>query len=86
VDEDVSLLEELVEKYRDKTGHYPATFSEMISAGLIKGIPLDPRGHPYSLESGGRVVVSVPDDLPFLDKGIPSGYVPHEAPKLFPAG
>ena len=86
VDEDVNFLEELVEKYRDKTGHYPATFSEMVSAGLIKGIPLDPRGHPYSLESGGRVVVSVPDDLPFLDRGIPSGYVPHEAPKLFPAG
>ena len=85
VDEEVTALEQLVEKYRDKTGDYPARFSDMVSAGLIRGIPLDPFGHPYSLESGGRVVVSVPDDLPFLDRGVPSGYVPHAAPKLYPA-
>jgi tetratricopeptide (TPR) repeat protein len=86
VDEDVTVLEQLVEKYRDKTGHFPATFSEMVSAGLVKSIPLDPFGRPYSLEAGGRVVVSFPEDLPFIDKGIPSGYVPHTGPKLFPAG
>jgi len=86
VDEDVTVLEQFIQKYRDKTGHLPAAFSDMVSAGLIKGIPLDPIGHPYSLEPGGRVVVSVPEDLPFLDKGVPSGYVPHAAPKLFPAG
>jgi tetratricopeptide (TPR) repeat protein len=86
VDEDVNALEPLIEKYRDRTGHLPATFSDMVSAGLIKGIPLDPMGHPYSLEAGGRVVVSVPEDLPFLDKGVPSGYVPHAAPRLYPAG
>jgi tetratricopeptide (TPR) repeat protein len=86
VDEDVTALEPLVQKYWDRTGHYPATFSDMVSAGLIKSVPLDPRGHPYSLEAGGRVVVTVPEDLPFLDKGVPSGYVPHAAPKLYPAG
>ena len=86
VDEDITVLEQLVQKYRDKTGHFPTTFSDVVSAGLIKSIPLDPRGNPYSLEAGGVVVVSVPDDLPFLDKGMPSGYVPRGAPKLFPAG
>jgi tetratricopeptide (TPR) repeat protein len=86
VDEDVTALEPLVEKYRDRTGHYPSAFSELVSAGLIKSIPIDPIGHPYTLETGGRVIVSVPDDLPFLDKGVPSGYFPHAAPKLFPAG
>jgi tetratricopeptide (TPR) repeat protein len=86
VDEDVTVLEQLVQKYRDKTGHFPAKFSDMVSAGLIRSIPLDPFGHPYNLEAGGRVVVSDPEDLPFLDKGVPSGYVPHAAPKLYPAG
>jgi tetratricopeptide (TPR) repeat protein len=86
VDEDVTALEQLVEKYRDRTGHFPATFSDLVSAGLIKSIPVDPRGHPYSLEVDGRVVVSVPEDLPFLDKGVPRGYVPRAAPKLYPAG
>jgi tetratricopeptide (TPR) repeat protein len=86
VDEDVTVLEQLLQKYREKTGHFPAKFSDMVSAGLIKSIPHDPRGNPYNLEAGGRVVVSVPEDMPFLDKGVPSGYVPHAAPKLFPAG
>ena len=86
VHEDVTVLEQLVQKYREKTGRFPATFSDMVSSGLIRGIPLDPIGHPYRLEAGGRVVVSVPDDLPFLDKGVPGGYVPRAAPKLLPAG
>jgi tetratricopeptide (TPR) repeat protein len=83
VDEDLAALERLVETYRDRTGRFPKNFSEMIAAGLIRGIPLDPLRHPYRLESDGRVVVSNPDDLPFLDKGLPSGYVP-SAPKLSP--
>jgi tetratricopeptide (TPR) repeat protein len=85
VDEDVTVLEQLAQKYRDKTGHFPGTFSDMVSAGLIRSMPVDPFGKPYSLEADGAVVVSDPDNLPFLDKGTPSGYVPHAAPKLFPA-
>jgi tetratricopeptide (TPR) repeat protein len=85
VDDDVTVLEQLIQKYRDKTGHFPDRFTDMVSAGLIRSVPLDPLGHPYRLEAGGRVVVSDPDDLPFLDKGTPRGYVPHTAPKLFPA-
>jgi len=85
VDDDVTALEHLVQEYRDRTGHFPQTFSEMVSAGAIRGIPLDPLRHPYRLESGGRVVVSNPDDLPFLDNGLPSGYIPNPVPKLSPA-
>ncbi len=83
VDEDVSALDEMVENYRDKTGRFPKAFSEMISSGFLRGIPLDPLGHPYRLDNYGMVVVSDPDDLPFLDKGMPTGYVP-AAPKLTP--
>jgi tetratricopeptide (TPR) repeat protein len=85
VNEDVTALGRWVQAYRDRTGHFPQTFSEMVSSGLMRGIPLDPLRHPYRLESGGRVVVSNPDDLPFLDKGLPRGYVPSAIPKLSPA-
>jgi tetratricopeptide (TPR) repeat protein len=85
VNEDVTALEHLVQAYRDRTGHFPLTFSEMVASGLIRGIPLNPLRHPYRLEYGGRVVVSNPDDLPFLDKGLPRGYVPSAIPKLSPA-
>jgi len=85
VDEDVPALEELVQTYRDRTGHFPQTFSEMVSSGFMGGIPLDPLRHPYRLEAGGRVVVSDLDDLPFLDEGLPRGYVAQAVPKLSPA-
>lgn len=84
VDEDVVALQALVLQYRERTGQYPPTLHDMASAGLLKGIPLDPLGHPYRMESGGKVVVSNPEDLPFLDKGLPSGYVPSVVPHLLP--
>ena len=45
---------------------------------------VDPVGHPYRLMPDGQVVVRVPDDLPFLKKGTPPGYVPPRTPKLLP--
>jgi tetratricopeptide (TPR) repeat protein len=81
---DVNTLEDLARQYRNRTGHFPESFSQMASVGL-RGIPLDPVGHPYRLELDGKVVVSDPADLPFLDKGLPAGYVPGPLPRLTPA-
>src|SRR5204863_528153 len=75
VDEDVSVLETLVARYRDRTGRLPVTFSDLEAAGFLRGTPVDPLGHPYKLLADGHIVVRVPDDLPFLKKGIPPGYV-----------
>ena len=38
-DEDVTRLEELVSRYRDKTGHLPQNFSDLTAANLLHGIP-----------------------------------------------
>jgi tetratricopeptide (TPR) repeat protein len=84
VDEDVTILERLLEAYRQRAGHYPENFYQMISAGLIRAIPTDPLGRPYRLDDG-NVVVSDPDDLPFIEKGLPFGYKPSAVPKLRPA-
>lgn len=83
VNEDVTVLERLVQEYRKRRGRDPENFSEMVSAGFLKGIPLDPMGHAYRLEPNGRVVVARPGELPFLDKGLPSDYVPSPVPHLF---
>jgi len=85
VDEDVLVLERLVNIYRDKTGRVPNSFSDLEAAGLLRGTAADPLGHPYRLMPDGHVVVRVPDDLPFLKKGIPPGYVPPIKPKLLPS-
>jgi hypothetical protein len=84
VDEDVSVLETLVARYRDRTSRLPVAFSDLEAAGFLRGTPVDPLGHPYRILADGHVVVRVPDDLPFLKKGIPPGYVPPKTPKLLP--
>jgi hypothetical protein len=84
VDEDISVLETLVARYRDRTGRSPSSFSDLAAAGFLRGMPVDPVGHPYRLMPDGQVVVRVPDDLPFLKRGVPPDYVPPVKPKLLP--
>jgi len=85
VDEDVTALETLTAKYKDLTGHFPAHFSDLEAAGLMRGTPIDPIGHPYKLAAEGRVEVVDPDNLPFIQKGMPPGYVPPAKPKFLPS-
>jgi hypothetical protein len=85
VDEDVLVLERLVNIYRAKTGRVPESFSVLETAGLLHGSPRDPLGHPYRLLPDGHVVVRVPENFPFLSRGLPPGYVPPVAPKLLPS-
>jgi tetratricopeptide (TPR) repeat protein len=82
VDEDVTSLEALAAHYRDKTGHLPQSFSDLEAANMLRGVPVDPIGHTYKLMPDGHVEVRVPDDLPFIEKGTPIGYIPPHMPKL----
>jgi len=84
VDEEVTNLENLVSSYRERTGHWPATFSELEAIGLLRGSPVDPLGMPYKLLPEGRVEVRDPGKFPFIDKGAPPGYVPPPA-KFLPS-
>ena len=83
-DMDVTQLERLVDLFHQRTGHIPASFAEMAAAGFLRGVPSDPTGRPYKLGDTGRVLLSDPDDLPFLQKGLPEGYVAPVAPKIQP--
>lgn len=82
VDQDVITLETLVAKYQKMAGHPPRSISDLVAAGLLRGVPPDPLGHPYRLGSDGRVEVESPDDLPFIQKGLAPGYVPPARPKI----
>jgi len=84
VDEDVPILENLVAQYRSRTGRLPERFADLEAAGMIRGTPLDPLGRPYKLTPDGRVEVRDPDDLPFIQKGVPQGYKPPPKPKIVP--
>jgi len=83
-DLDVTELERLAEVYRQRTGRLPVSFTEMNTAGLVRGIPLDPLGNPYKLTSDGHVLLRKPDDFPFVAKGLPPDYVAPRVPKIQP--
>ena len=73
VDEDVTRLEEAVEKYRQQTGRLPATMADLERAGFIRGTPMDPNGKPYKLMPDGRIEIQDPESIPYITKGLPPG-------------
>ncbi len=76
VDEDVTRLEEAVNKYREQTGRLPGSWADLERAVVIRLAPEDPTGRPYRLTPDGRVEVQDPEKLPFVTKGLPPGYEP----------
>ena len=82
VDEEVPQLNALIQRYFQRNGRYPQDWAELIRAGYLPGVPLDPAGHPYKLAAAGRVQVAIPADLPFITQGLPPGIQASEKPKL----
>ena len=80
-DDEVNRLETMARDYRERTGHYPESFGELVRNGWLRGVPIDPVGHPYKLVPGGRVELAAPDDLPFATEGLPPGTKPSTLPK-----
>jgi hypothetical protein len=76
VSDDVDALQEVVGQYGRRIGALPRSMHDLVASGLLRAIPDDPSGRPYILGHDGRVLVQVPDDLPFLEKGVPPGYKP----------
>ena len=76
VDEGVTELEKMVAVYAEKTGRLPSSFNQLIDAGMLAGVPLDPDGKPYKLMADGRIELRNPEDFSFAEKGLPPGYKP----------
>ncbi len=75
-DEAVIELQKRVDAYSEKLGHAPGSMRDLIEVGLLRGIPLDPMGNPYEIDSYGKVVVKDQRKLPFITKGLPHGTEP----------
>jgi tetratricopeptide (TPR) repeat protein len=82
VDEEVTRLEQVVQKYREKTGRLPLSMGDLERAGLIHGTPADPTGRPYKLMPDGRIEVQDPQRLYFITKGLPPGAEPPQPPRV----
>jgi tetratricopeptide (TPR) repeat protein len=80
VDEDITRLEQVIQKYRAQTGHLPSSFGDIERAGFIRGTPADPKGHAYRLMPDGRIEVEDPQKIYFITKGLPPGAEPPQPP------
>src|SRR6202171_6266002 len=81
VDEDVTRLEQVVEKYRNQSGRLHAGMGELERAGFIHGTPTDPKGLAYKLMPDGRIEVQDPKSIFFITKGLPPGATPPQPPR-----
>lgn len=53
-EEDERQLNEIADEYKQRFGRYPTSTSELRSAGLLAGIPVDPLGYPYVFDRNGK--------------------------------
>ena len=72
VDQEIPKLQSLVDEFQKRFGRTPSSWNEFIRLGALRGVPLDPLGEPYVLQSDGRVVVADFKKLPFIHEGKPS--------------
>jgi len=72
VDSDIKILQDRVDQFTTQNGRFPSGWQEVISDGLLRRVPLDPRSNPYQLV-GGHVQVAQPDLFPFITRGLPPG-------------
>jgi hypothetical protein len=67
-EETIDILKTLVQKYRASTGNSPSTWMEMVRAGILARVPVDPTGHVYKLMPDGSVGVENPKEFPYMGK------------------
>ena len=68
----MDALRGLVEGYRARAGRAPANWVELVAAGILAGVPLDPTGAPYVLDPAtGEVRPSPETGLGFLPAHTP---------------
>jgi len=66
VKEDCRQLDALAEEYAKRYGKRPARVSDLAEAGLIRGIPRDPKGFAYVFGEDGKAELDL--DSPLLER------------------
>lgn len=55
---DLDALRSAIAKYRQQNQRIPLNLNQLVAAGLIQEIPIDPEGHPYEYNSTTGAVTS----------------------------
>jgi hypothetical protein len=68
-DADCEQLDLLAAEYRKRTGRAPDSLRDLINAGLLQGIPVDPLGVRYIFNTDGKAQLN-PESKLFKDSGL----------------
>jgi hypothetical protein len=68
VELDFRAINHLAGEYEKQTGHRATKMSELVQAGLIPGMPVDPDGYQYVLGEGGKAELNL--DSPLLEEQV----------------
>jgi tetratricopeptide (TPR) repeat protein len=66
VREDCKQLDALADEYAKRFGRRPSRMSEMVQAGLLRGLPADPDGYVYIIGEDGKAELNL--DSPLLEQ------------------
>jgi len=66
VQEDCKQLDKLADEYAKRNGRRPARMSELVQAGLLRGMPVDPDGFAYEFGEEGKAELNL--DSPLLEQ------------------
>jgi len=50
------VLEYFIEKYHERMGAYPSSLGDLVQAGYLSAVPVDPLGNPYEYDSRTGIV------------------------------
>lgn len=65
---EIKAINQAADQFEKHTGHRAARISELVQAGLLKGIPKDPDGYPYVLGESGKAEFDL--NSPMLEKSL----------------
>lgn len=57
----IDALSRAAADFEERTGRYPVSWSELVSSGVLSGIPIDPTGAPYVLDPERREIRPSPE-------------------------
>jgi hypothetical protein len=68
VESELDELERRTKAYYERRGAYPEEWTDLINAGLLRGVPVDPNGVPYRLRLDGTVQVADAKKFIYLER------------------
>lgn len=74
VEMDCKKLDHLADEYQKRFGKRPSKMLDLVDAGVLRGVPLDPRGYPYDFGTDGKAEVNL--NSPMLDEQLANRPLP----------